>query len=350
LTIISVQKIVKEYRQYKRFSGFWGSLRNLITQEYTVSRAVEDISFSISQGEAVGYLGPNGAGKSTMIKMLTGILVPSSGYLEVRGNIPHKKRRENNRHIGVVFGQRSQLWWDLPVIDSFDMHRHIYKLSLEQFKYNLQKYVELLDMGPFLQQPVRQLSLGQRMRAEIALALLHDPEILFLDEPTIGLDIMAKDRIRAFLRSVNRERKVTIILTTHDMHDIEEICPRLLIVNKGRLVYDGAVQQLKTQFGTERKVTIEFADSPGRIEIPGATLVSDEDRRKQYIFSRGTSSVLEQLSKLSEQFPIADVTMQESGIEDVIRTLYHRLNDEGSVSEVHAKYQPPSIQKKVLDS
>jgi ABC-2 type transport system ATP-binding protein len=349
LNIITVRSITKEYKQYKRFSGFWGSFRSLVTQEYTVHSAVEEISFAINQGEAVGYLGPNGAGKSTMIKMLTGILVPSSGELHVRGNIPHKKRRENSRHIGVVFGQRSQLWWDLPVIDSFDLHRHIYKIPLEKYKINLHKYTELLDMGNYLHQPVRQLSLGQRMRAEIAIALLHDPEILFLDEPTIGLDIMAKDRIREFLRTVNRERKVTIVLTTHDMHDIEEICPRLLIVNKGRLVYDGEVQYLKTQLGGERKVTIEFADSPGPIQIAGATLVKDEDRRKQYLIPRNTSSVFEQLSRLTERYPITDVTMEESGIEDVIRSLYQRL-ETSSFRPMEKPYgNSPNLQGQVLE-
>ena len=329
MDIISLQSVTKEYKQYKRYQGFWGSFRNLVTQEYTIHRAVEDVSFSIAKGEAVGLLGQNGAGKSTIIKMLTGILVPTSGHILVRGNNPHKKRRENNRHIGVVFGQRSQLWWDLPVIDSFDLHRHIYKIPLPLYKENFDKYVELLGMESFISQPVRQLSLGQRMRAEIAISLLHEPDILFLDEPTIGLDILAKDRIREFLRTINQEKKVTIILTTHDMKDIEEICPRLLILNKGKLVYDGEVKHLKDQQDVGKRVTIEFADAVPPVTIPEAQLMKDEGKRKQYQFSRD-ASVFEHLSKLASRYPIVDVKMHENDIEDVIRSLYQHLDDEDS--------------------
>ena len=327
MTIISLQDVVKEYKQYKRYKGFWGSFRSLVTQDYTVSSAIERVSFSIEKGEAVGLLGQNGAGKSTLIKMLTGILVPTSGHVHVRGHNPHKKRRENNRHIGVVFGQRSQLWWDLPVADSFDLHKYIYKIPEQAYKKNYNKYVELLDMGSYMSQPVRQLSLGQRMRAEIAISLLHEPEILFLDEPTIGLDIMAKDRIREFLRTVNQEKMVTIILTTHDMKDIDEICPRLLVVNKGQLVFDGEVQHLKNHLGAGQKVTIEFRDSIGAIHIPGAHLIRDEGKMKHYQFPQNNASIFEQLSSIAEQYPIVDISMHKDDIEDVIRSLYQQLGE-----------------------
>lgn len=347
MAIISLHDVVKEYKQYKRYKGFWGSFRNLVTQEYSINRAVEEISFSIAKGEAVGLLGQNGAGKSTIIKMLTGILVPTSGHVLVRGNNPHKKRRENNRHIGVVFGQRSQLWWDLPVADSFDLHRHIYKIPLKSYKENYNKYIELLGMHSFITQPVRQLSLGQRMRAEIAISLLHEPDILFLDEPTIGLDIMAKDRIREFLRTVNQEKKVTIILTTHDMKDIDEICPRLLVVNKGKLVYDGEVKQLKEQLGGGQKVTIEFADPIHPISIPGVQLIQDEGKRKHYQFSRNNASVFEQISKIAAQHPVIDVTMRENDIEDVIRSLYQHLEGEGTESDKSMQGLSNFVEKKV---
>jgi len=249
MAIIEVQDVTRLFRQYRRYPGIIGAFRSLVTREYTEERAVDGISFSIQEGEAVGYLGPNGAGKSTMIKMMTGILVPTSGDVRVMGRIPHKERRINAQRIGVVFGQRSQLWWDLPVIDSFELHKRIYKLTDAQYRHNLDFCMELLGLAEFAHKPVRQLSLGQRMRVEIAMALLHEPAILFLDEPTIGLDVMAKDHIRKFLRNVNQEKKTTIILTTHDMKDIEEICPRMIIVNKGNLVYDGSVAALRAKLG-----------------------------------------------------------------------------------------------------
>lgn len=328
MTIIEVEDLIKEFRQYRRFPGFFGAVRSLFTKEHTVRQAVDRVSFSIEQGEAIGYLGPNGAGKSTMIKMLTGILVPTSGTVRVRGTEPHKARRENASKIGVVFGQRSQLWWDLPVMDSFDLHKVVYKLSNEQFHKSLNFCVELLELSDFIKSPVRQLSLGQRMRVEIAMALLHEPDILFLDEPTIGLDVMAKDNIRDFLRTVNRERKVTIILTTHDLKDIEEICPRMIIVNHGKLVYDGSVAKLKSQMGNQRKITVEFEHDPGEVVLTGAALVRDEGRRKQFRFERGTASAFDLLGALASQYPVVDVSLEDDDIEEVIRTLYKRLEVE----------------------
>ncbi|MBL4645080.1 MAG: ATP-binding cassette domain-containing protein, partial [Rhizobiales bacterium] len=215
--IISANGVKKYFRQHKRFPGFRGALKTLFTSEYTEVKAVDGISFTIDAGEAVGYLGPNGAGKSTMIKMLTGILLPTSGDISVLGRVPHKQRMINAHEIGVVFGQRSQLWWDLPVIDSFKLHQSIYDIPEALYRQNLTHFSAMLNLEPFLDRAVRQLSLGQRMRCEIVMALLHDPKILFLDEPTIGLDVVAKDAVRKFLAEMNRERGVTIILTTHDL-------------------------------------------------------------------------------------------------------------------------------------
>ena len=328
MALIEVRNLGKEFRQHRRFSGSLGAIRTLLTREYTTRQAVGDVSFDIHQGEAVGYVGPNGAGKSTTIKMLTGILVPSRGSIHVHGLIPHKARRENAKHIGVVFGQRSQLWWDLPVIDSFDLHKHIYTIPPDRYRTNLSFFANLLSMEDFLQVPVRQLSLGQRMRAEIALALLHDPDILFLDEPTIGLDLTAKDRIRTFLHAINRERHVTIILTTHDLSDIEEICSRLMIINQGGLMYDGTVEALKARLGTQRKIVVEFAQDPGPIELSGATLMRDDGPRKQFQFDKTVASAFDLLSSLAEKYPIVDVSLENTSIEEVIRTLYKSVEEQ----------------------
>ncbi len=333
MPIIEVRDLVKEFRRHKRYPGPLGAVRTLFTREYTTHKAVDGVSFSIGRGEAVGYVGPNGAGKSTTIKMLTGILVPTSGRVLVNGRVPHQARRENARRIGVVFGQRSQLWWDLPLIDSFDLHRHVYGIAPDRYRENLGFCEAVLGVGEFAQVPVRQLSLGQRMRAELAMALLHEPEILFLDEPTIGLDVLAKDRIREFLRAVNREREVTIILTTHDLKDIEEICPRLMVINTGRVIYDGTVSDLKARLGDRREIAVEFERDPGSVKLPGAELVRDEGARKRYRFDRGRVSAFDLLRSLEGRYPVADVSLEEANIEEVIRELYRQMGREVPESE-----------------
>lgn len=331
MSVIQVSDVTRSYRQYKRFPGLIGSIRSLFTREYSEEFAVKNISFSIDEGEAVGYLGPNGAGKSTMIKMMTGILVPTSGELKVLGETPYERRRQISQHIGVVFGQRSQLWWDLPVLDSFDLHKYIYKLSEKQYKRNLEFCTELLSLDSFLNKPVRQLSLGQRMRVEIAMSLLHEPKILFLDEPTIGLDVIAKDQIRQFLRTVNKENKVSIVLTTHDMKDIEEICPRMIVVNKGSLVYDDTVEKLRSKLGDQRHVIIDFKHDPGVIETNvGLTLLQDQGIRKVFVFERSGKSVFESINRLSSTYPIEDVSIEGADIDSVIKKLYHQLENENT--------------------
>jgi ABC-2 type transport system ATP-binding protein len=236
-------------------------------------RAVDDVSFEIGRGEMVGYIGPNGAGKSTTIKMLTGILVPSSGRLRVAGLDPSRDRVGLTRRIGVVFGQRTTLWWDLPLRDSFELLRRIYRIEPARYAHNLAEFTELLDLGDLLDTPVRQLSLGQRMRGDIAAALLHDPEILYLDEPTIGLDVISKGRLRDFLRRVNRERQVTLLLTTHDLQDIEQLCSRVMVIDHGTLVHDGPLAGLHVRGAATRTLVVDLIDATGPIEVPGATVV-----------------------------------------------------------------------------
>ena len=324
--MILAEAVGKRFRQHKRFPGVVGAFRTLVTREFTEVTAVADVGFSIAAGEAVGYLGPNGAGKSTMIKMMTGILVPTEGHVSVLGRTPHLERQRNAREIGVVFGQRSQLWWDLPVIDSFQLHKAIYGISDARYAENLKHLSALLDLTPFLTRAVRQLSLGQRMRAEIVMALLHDPKILFLDEPTIGLDVVAKDSVRKFLAQVNKERGVTIILTTHDLQDIEEICPRLIMVDQSRLIFDGALGKLRASLGAGRQLTLEFVSDPGPVVLNTATLVSDEGVRKHYLLEREDVSLIDVLGELGHDRDLKDISLQEPNIEAVIRSFYQGRN------------------------
>ena len=325
MAFIEVADLVREFRSYRRYPGAWGAVRGLFTQQYDVRRAVDGVSFTVERGEAVGYVGPNGAGKSTTVKILTGILVPTAGTARVGGRDPYRERTEHAKRMGVVFGQRSQLWWDLPLQESFELHRRIYKIPEERFRKSLALCEDLLGVGEFRRFPVRQLSLGQRMRAELAQALLHEPEVLFLDEPTIGLDVLVKDRIRQFLRTANRELGVTLILTTHDLRDIEEICPRLLMIDRGRIVWDGAVADLKSRFQRTRALTVEFESDPGPVALAGAELLRDEGRRKTFRFDRTTTSVTTLLAELTGRYPVGDVAVAEADIEDVIRDLYIQL-------------------------
>ncbi|MBK8086199.1 MAG: ATP-binding cassette domain-containing protein [Devosia sp.] len=322
--IITVSGVTKTFRQARRRPGLVGSIRSLFSGEFTTVNAVRDVSFSIAAGEAVGYLGPNGAGKSTMIKMMTGILVPSAGRLSVLGREPHSHRIVNAAQIGVVFGQRSQLWWDLPVRDSFALHRHIYDIPEPRYAENLAFLSDMLAMSDYLDRPVRQLSLGQRMRAEIAMALLHDPKILFLDEPTIGLDVVAKDATRKFLARVNRERGTTIILTTHDLQDIEEICPRLIMVDDGRLLFDGELGQLRSALGARRRLRLEFGSDPGPLNLTTARLVRDDGAAKHFLLDREDVSILDVLTELGSGYDLKDVALDEPAIEEVIRTFYQQ--------------------------
>jgi len=294
-----------------------------LTRTATQVHAVRDLAFSIDAGEMVGYIGPNGAGKSTTIKMLTGILVPTGGHLRVADLEPSRHRTELARRIGVVFGQRTTLWWDLPLHDSFELLRRIYRIPAERYRANLATYVELLDLGDLLDTPVRQLSLGQRMRGDIAAALLHDPEIVYLDEPTIGLDVISKGRLREFLRTLNAERGTTLLLTTHDLQDIEALCRRVMVIDHGTLVFDGDLAALHRQGGSTRTLVVDLLDESAPIEVAGAAVRRVEGPR-QWLSFPADASAAPIVAAVAASYDVADLSIQEPEIEDVIRDLYER--------------------------
>jgi len=328
MSIISVAHLCKDFQVFKHHRGLLGAFRNLFTREYRTVNAVNDVSFSIERGELVGYLGPNGAGKSTTIKMLTGILVPTSGEIVVNGRTPWKERTAHARDIGVVFGQRTNLWWDLPAIESFDLLHHIYRIPEQRYYQNLLKFQELLGLGEFLHTPVRSLSLGQRMRADLAAALLHDPRLVFLDEPTIGLDVVAKERIRQFIQSINRERGVTIILTTHDLGDVEKLCERVMMIDRGRLLFDGPLATLRERFGGERELLVDLGDDYKDVSVDGAKVVAHEGQRVTYRFGADGLTASELIARVSARFRIADLSVREPDIESTVRRIYEeRLLD-----------------------
>ncbi|HUF39252.1 MAG TPA: ATP-binding cassette domain-containing protein [Anaerolineales bacterium] len=290
--------------------------------------AVDGIDFTIQSGELIGYLGPNGAGKSTTIKMLTGLLVPTSGELLVNGRVPWRERIAHVAGIGAVFGQRTTLWWDLPVIESLELLRHVYKVPGARFLDNLAEFTEMLEMGPFLDNPVRTLSLGQRMRADLAAALLHDPAILFLDEPTIGLDVVARERIRRFIQHVNRARGTTVVLTTHDLSDVEKLCERVLIIDRGSLLFDGGLNELKTRFGGRRELVVDLAEPYDDVSVPGAEVIAREELRVSYAFDRNDLSASELIRRVSGRYRIRDLEVKEPDIEATVRRIYEeRLLD-----------------------
>ncbi|MFD2080400.1 ABC-2 type transport system ATP-binding protein [Actinopolymorpha cephalotaxi] len=286
--------------------------------------AVAGLSFEVAAGEMVGYIGPNGAGKSTTIKMLTGILVPTAGTLRVAGIEPSRERIRLARRIGVVFGQRTTLWWDLPLRDSFGLLRRIYRIPDARYRENLDHYVGLLELGPLLDVPVRQLSLGQRMRGDIAAALLHDPEVVYLDEPTIGLDIVSKAKVREFLRDLNRERGTTVLLTTHDLTDIEQLCSRVMVIDHGRVMYDGSLtglHGLDGLGGSERTLVVDLAEPGPPIEVAGASVVRVDGPRQWLAFPAATSAA-PLVASIAARYPLADLSIQEPAIESVIARMY----------------------------
>jgi ABC-2 type transport system ATP-binding protein len=326
--LIALESIGKSFKVAKRSAGLGQAVKALFAREYTTVEALRDISFTIREGEIVGYIGPNGAGKSTSIKVMSGILVPDSGSCRIMGFTPWKERTQYVRHIGVVFGQRSQLWWDVPVIDSFELLRDIYRIPPAEYRANLKLLTEELGLGDILYTPVRQLSLGQRMRCEIAASLLHGPKILFLDEPTIGLDAVSKIAVRRFIKTINKEKGVTVILTTHDMSDIEALADRILMIGKGTLLYDGTLASLRGRFGTHRTLTIEYREcARPLVDIPGARLLSWSQERAQLSVDTDALSVSEAISRLSAQVELTDIAVEAKPIDEVIVQLYeeHQL-------------------------
>ncbi len=284
--------------------------------------AVAGIDMAIERGAMVGYIGPNGAGKSTTIKMLTGILVPSSGRVRVAGFDPARQRIDLTRRIGVVFGQRVQLWWDLPLRDSFELLRHVYRVPKERYEANLERFTALLELEPFLATPVRQLSLGQRVRGELSAALLHDPEIVFLDEPTIGLDVVAKQRVRDFLVELNRERGVTVVLTTHDLGDIERLCSRLVVIDHGRVIWDGAIEELKRRYGRQRTLVVDLEEPAPPLEVEGAVVTRVEGPRQWLSFRGDVVSAAELTAAVAARAPLVDLAIEETEIEEIVRRIY----------------------------
>jgi len=320
--IIETRDLRKVFSTIKRTPGALGALRTLFSRERVERVAVEGVTMSLEEGELVGYIGPNGAGKSTTIKMLTGILVPTSGEVHVAGLVPYRERKRNARNIGVVFGQRSQLYWDLPLIESFELLRAIYAIPAERYRKNLADFTELLDMGDFLATPVRQLSLGQRMRGDFAAAMLHDPRIVYLDEPTIGLDVVAKEAIRTFVARVNTERGTTFILTTHDLADVERLCRRIVLIDKGSLIYDGEIERIKEQYGTHRTLVVELCEPYQEVAVPGAEVESRTGDLVRLRFDRRTISADQLIRRVTELYCVNDVSIEEPELESIIRRIY----------------------------
>ncbi len=324
--IIKVQNVSKIFKISRRAAGIPGMLANMIAPKYEKKQAVKDISFDIEQGEMVGFIGPNGAGKSTMIKMLSGILCPDSGEIQVARYIPYRQRKEYVQNIGVVFGQKSQLQWDLPVIDSFELLKAIYRIPESDYKKNLNRFIEMLHMSEFLNRPVRQLSLGQRMRADIVAALLHSPKIVFFDEPTIGVDVVGKETIRNFICELNTQDNVSMIFTTHDMQDIEKTCKRLIIIDKGSKVYDGSLLGIREKYGTTRQLDVEFNRD---IEIAPIEHVQiqqldeTDGRKKRFIFENQEVQIDELMNHLLSNYGIRDINVSEPEIEALIRKIYN---------------------------
>jgi len=321
-TVIQARGLSRHFRTPVRKTGRLAAIRALFSLERETRIAVDAIDFSVQAGEIVGYVGPNGAGKSTTIKMLTGILLPTAGQVEVLGYRPHAQRKQLVRRLGVVFGQKTQLWWDVPVIESLRLLKAIYKIPDSVYKRNMALFNDLLDLHEYQHTPVRQLSLGQRMRSDLAAALLHDPDILLLDEPTIGVDVVAKERFRTFMRELNQERNVTILLTTHDMSDIEKVCERMLIIDKGTIIYDGRVAGLKEQLAPERTLVVDFNEEVEGLEVAHAELVSYKNRQARFRFDRRAVSASQLIVELAAKYPVRDIGMEEPDIEAIVREIY----------------------------
>ena len=333
--MIRVEGLTKEFTRPRRQTGRLAGLRTMVTREVETTTAVDDVSFDVQAGEMVGYLGPNGAGKSTTIKMMTGILVPTSGTVEVGGVVPWKDRQRNALQIGVVFGQRTQLWWDLPLKDSLNLIATLYRMPPAVYRRQYDRFVDLLEMSEFLDRPVRQLSLGQRMRGDLAAAMLYQPRILYLDEPTIGLDVVAKATMRDFIEEVNREHGTTVVLTTHDLADVERLCSRVILIDHGRVLYDGTVAELKSRYAPHRTLVVRVgADSeagdriePDDMAALGAEVIVDDETTPDTVrlrFEGGRTAASDLIAALAARYSIADVSIVEPDLEGVVRQIYSR--------------------------
>ncbi len=321
---IVAESLTKVYRIPQKEPGVSGALKALFRPRYNDKMAVDGISFQIDPGEVVGYIGVNGAGKSTTIKMLTGILAPTGGSVRVLGRDPHRERVANARNIGVVFGQRTQMWWDLALIESLNLIAKIYEVPPERYKTMLARFATTLELDELMKVPVRNMSLGQKMRAELAATLIHEPAIVFLDEPTIGLDLLVKERIREFIKQQNRELGTTVLLTTHDLGDIEELCRRVIIIDGGRLIYDGPIATIKAHFGRYRTITFETsAPIPPVLALPGGAEITEREERKLALrFDRGQASASQVAASLMAQVEVADFAISEPDLAGIVKQIY----------------------------
>lgn len=322
MAVIEVEHLVKQFQFVKKEKGLKGSVKALFKPERRTITAVKDISFSIEPGEIVGYIGPNGAGKSTTVKMMSGILTPTSGEVRINGISPVKDRKRVVQQLGVVFGQRTQLYWDLRLGESFELLRRVYDVDDRTFRENMDMMNEILDIDGIIDTPVRQLSLGQRMRGDLAAAMLHSPRVLFLDEPTIGLDVDAKHAVRKFIRQINQTRGTTVILTTHDLGDIQELCKRLIIINHGVIIEDGSLDELVERIAPYRELIIDFYTEQ-HVEHPRAQIVRQEGARTVYRFLKREITAAKLIDEIGQQAAIKDISLEEADIDDIIRVAYH---------------------------
>ena len=326
--MIKVENLSKEFKISKKYPGFKGALRSFFSTEYTIKKAVDDISFEINDGEIVGYIGANGAGKSTNIKMMTGILTPSSGRIIVDGVIPYENREKNAKNIGVVFGQKTQLWWDLPVSETFPLLKDIYGVSDEDYEERMNYFKEILGLDEFFLSPVRTLSLGQRMRADLAAALIHNPKIIYLDEPTIGLDVVVKESVRKAIKDINEKYGTTIILTTHDLNDIEELCNRIIIIDSGKKIYDGELEGVKEQFGYLTTIEIQLKDKSNIEKINFARFKDDDfklnmkESKINITFNKNNISSADIIGEVMKKSKVIDFNIKETSIEDIVKKMY----------------------------
>lgn len=329
VNMIEVKNLKKEFKMNKKYPGFKGAIKSFFSREYMIKTAVDDISFTINDGEVVGYIGANGAGKSTTIKMMTGILTPTSGSILVNGIVPYDNRQKNAKDIGVVFGQKTQLWWDLPLTETFSLLKEIYDVDEKQYNERMHFLNEVLDFEPFMLNPVRTLSLGQRMRADLAAALIHNPKVIYLDEPTIGLDIVVKEKVRKAIKKINEEFGTTIILTTHDLKDIEKLCDRIIIINLGKKIYDGGLEEIKNKYGyitnievlMKENVILEELNFIKELDKENIELHATKNKLK-IKFSKNNISTTEIIKKLIMKFNITDFSINETSIEEIVKMIY----------------------------
>lgn len=331
--MIKVENLSKEFKSNKKYPGFKGAIKSFFSREYIIKKAVDNISFEIEDGEIVGYIGANGAGKSTTIKMMTGILSPSSGTISINGLIPYEDREKNAKDIGVVFGQRTQLWWDLPLSETFSLLKDIYDVNDKDYKERMEFLNEVLEINEFILSPVRTLSLGQRMRADLAAALLHNPKIIYLDEPTIGLDVVVKEKVRSAIKEINKKYRTTVILTTHDLNDIEELCNRIIIIDNGIKIYDGSLSDIKDSYGYITTIEVQVKSLKGNenFDINNEMNISKENLEMKVLenkiivrFNRNFTNQAEIISKIISKFDVLDFSILETSIEEIIKKIYRK--------------------------